>query len=182
MPYLPVPAPEIEGDWRRDAAAFPRPLTPFTAAWLLPTLNAGTRQALQDLGCLIDRIELREIDGYVYACLAPFGRQRQARPLALPFVRLLVRIAPKTRRRLNLAARAWRSGAYAESLGQWRREWRPALRTRLATLRTATPSSLSAGDLDAHVEQALRLGQDGLRAYARVQVAALMALGGRLAK
>ncbi|MHB8574620.1 MAG: hypothetical protein ACYDCQ_04750 [Dehalococcoidia bacterium] len=176
-PHLPAPPARPAGFWQRHAVEFPEPLSPFAAAWVLPIHNAALRSALTDLGLLIDRIEYREIDGYVYRRMAPFGRDRMPPALLQPLYRALVRVRPASRKRLVVAMSAMQSGAFRAATARWHAEDRTRL---LAEQDVLEPGFVPDGDdaaLDRYAEQALRHGQEAIRIRCRVLVSAAIMMG-----
>lgn len=175
--HLPAPPARPPGLWLRAAVDFPRPPTPFTAAWLLPGLSAAGRPALRALGAMVDRVEYRAIDGYVYRRIVPFGPVGQPLALFRPIARALVRIRPATRQRLNVALRAMRTRSYEEALDRWDGEWRKQLVSRAAQPPEAEIAALDDRTLDQRIEAVVRLSQEGFRIHARVVYAAAIAVG-----
>jgi phosphohistidine swiveling domain-containing protein len=177
VPHLPVPPARPPGLWLRAEVDYPRPLTPFTSAWLLPGLSAASRPALRDLGAMVDRIEYREIDGYVYRRVVPFGPTRRPAALFRPIAKALARVRPATRRRLNVAIRSMRTRSYKQTLDRWDAEWRGRLRVGAEQLSSGEWTALEDRALDHRIEAAVRLSQEGARIHAQVAFAALIALG-----
>lgn len=177
VPHLPAPPARPPGLWLRAAVEYPRPLSPFTAAWLLPSQSAASRPALRGIGAMIDRIEYREIGGYVYRRVVPFGPQRPPFVVFRPIAKALVRLRPATRRRMNEAIRTMRSRGYEAVLDRWEAEWLPSLDRAAQRLGANDPEGADDRSLDQELEQVVRLAQDGTRQYAQAFLAAAVTLG-----
>lgn len=176
VPHLPAPPSHPPGFWQREAR-FAEPLTPFAASWLLPPHNRASKASFAELSAMIDRVELREIGGYVYRHTVFSGPQQAPGPLSRPLARFLLRVRPATRRRLAGALQQMQEDGSRQFLERWQGEWQPKLANERARLDAADLVRLDDRALDAHAEQVLLLALEGSRISALVAAAAWLAVG-----
>lgn len=69
-----------EGYWESDAEHISKPLSPMARTAWLPTLTSGTQKMCATTGILLDRIEYRDIGGWVYMRLVPLGGKDMTPP------------------------------------------------------------------------------------------------------
>jgi rifampicin phosphotransferase len=144
-----------EGFWERESSHCPRPLSALMRS-LLPIVNAGFGRMFREMGVLPERLEWREIGGWVYTRVVPPGGKDRPPPPAWLFP-VLVRLVPPLRRSVRRATEAQRTDRFGGHLERWEQEWRPELTTRILDLRAVAVADLDDGGLAAHLDDVLAL-------------------------
>ncbi|HEU4408380.1 MAG TPA: PEP/pyruvate-binding domain-containing protein [Polyangiaceae bacterium] len=168
------------GHWLRSADHAPLPHSPFNRSTYLPGVNACQDEVFATAVPLIERLELREIGGWEYVRLVPYGGGKLPPPPAW-LVPLLWRAVPSLRRRVKAAIGAVRNGRADATIATYYREWRPDFQRRLAEMRArggAVAADASDGPLVAHLRAAADLLAEGLRLHFHCHVAEMLAIGG----
>jgi pyruvate,water dikinase len=141
------------GFWQREASHYPRPLTPLGSSLLLTGINQAFPKVFAEFGLLLETLELREIGGYVYQRVKPFGvsgsGSRTLPPKAA--VWLMLRLHPSFRRRIARCKEAMRSGLDRSLIDRWYEEWRPQLTADIGRWRSVDLTALSDEELAAHL-------------------------------
>jgi pyruvate,water dikinase len=152
----PVPIPIVvpEGHWTIDRDHWPMPASPMVVSFALKDVNAWLKQMTEDLGLPLDGIEFRLIGGWWYVRIVPPGG-KDRRPPPEWLLRILVRVAPSMRRRVEKMKEAVRSdlmGKYGEA---WRNEWRPEYIRRRNELVAVDLKAISDEQLYSHLSAVL---------------------------
>src|ERR1041384_3594873 len=105
------------GFWQRESSHCPRPLSALMRS-LLPIVNEGFGRMFSDMGVLPERLEWREIGGWVYTRVVPPGGKDRTPPPAWLFP-ALVRLVHPLRRSVSRAAEARRTDRFGGYLDQW---------------------------------------------------------------
>ena len=129
------------------------------------------------MSAMIDRVELREIEGYIYRRTVLFGPQQAPSALARPIARFVLRIRPSTRKRLAGALRVMRDRAYMEPLDRWDSHFKSRLTGEIDRLGDIPLGSVDDRSLDAHADAVLRLSLEGSRLHEQVRAAAWITVG-----
>ncbi len=176
LPAAPVPLPlEVPpGYWTRESSHAPLPWTRLTHAAYQPRI-AAIRNAVGELGLLIDGVDLRDIGGLEYLRIVPLGGRE---PPRLPgwAVPLAFRLVPALRRRVRECVAAIRADLPMRHVDRWTGEWRPRLETCVATLRDIDLGLLDDDALERHAESTLKLSGVGLSIHFRLHLALAMVL------
>lgn len=137
-PVASVPVEPPGGFWQREGSHFPRPLSPFGRS--LPGIlgGGGLRAMFAEFGFLAEKIDFREIGGWVYQSMIPLAPDE---------------VGPRVQR----AVEAIRSDRAGQTMQRWYDEWRPELAQRIAELRAVDLPALDDQALDAHVGRVLDL-------------------------
>jgi rifampicin phosphotransferase len=176
-PVEPVPlAVQVPpGYWEREATHFPRPLTPMAADLMLELQNPAFSEMFAAYGLLLERIEMREIGGWVYARAVPLGgKDRRAPPP--PLMWLLARTVPQLRNRIGACRQAIRSDRHGRDIDRWCDEWQPDLAARIGALSGVELDGLSDAGLQRHLDALTHLLRDCVRIHFLLHGAMLMVL------
>jgi pyruvate,water dikinase len=134
------------GFWQREASHYPRPLTPLGSSLLLTGINQAFPKVFAEFGLLLETLEFREIGGYVYQRVKPFGvsgsGSRTLPPKAA--VWLMLRLHPSFRRRTARCKEAMRSRLDRTLIDRWYAEWRPQLTADIGRWRSVDLTALFA--------------------------------------
>ncbi|MEV6914819.1 PEP/pyruvate-binding domain-containing protein [Amycolatopsis sp. NPDC051106] len=176
LPAAPAPLPvEVPpGYWTRESSHAPLPWTRLTRAAYQPRMPA-VRDAVGELGLLIEGADLRDIGGLEYLRIVPLGGRE---PIRLPdwAVPLAFRLIPVLRRRVRECVAAIRADVPMRHVDRWTGEWRPRLESCVATLRDIDLGLLDDDALARHAESTLRLFGCGLSIHFRLHLALAMVL------
>jgi len=161
-PIEPVPMKfEIpEGFWESDAEHISKPLTPMGSTILLPAFTSGVEKMCATTGLLLERLEYRNIGGWMYVRTVPLGGKDKTPPP--PFImKILLRLIPVMRARIQRATEFVRNNEQDVLVERWYNEWYPEISKRIVELRDVNLSSLSDDEFDAHLSKALELIRRG---------------------
>ena len=151
------------GTWRRDTVHQQRPYTRYHLEVFVPGFDAAMRPALRRFGGLLERIEMREVRGWLYRRPRPVGAPQK--PSSLPpraVFRALFWVHPELRRRRRAADRALATRPWRAAAERWERELRGRFAARGRALQAVDPAGLSDEELRAHLDAARRLVEDGM--------------------
>lgn len=173
---IPVPVDVPDGFWRRETTHAPEPHFPLNRI-VFPLRRRATRRACQELGLLMEGIDMREIGGWEYARMIPLGgaKERPAPPRWIFW--LAVRLHPGMRRRLRECADAQRSGTVERLIRRYWDEWRPELKRDMERLRSQPLEPTDASALDAHLKAVHDMLEHALDVHFRVALASMIAVG-----
>lgn len=147
------------GFWFLDPSHAPQPHMPIDRI-LLPLVPKCSRRWSEEFGYLFDGVEFREIRGWAYQRMIPFG-DREGPTLPDWLMRVLVRVIPSLRRRVSQAVEACRTDKPGRYIDRWHGEWLPEMTRNLARLRDVELEELSDEELRRHVDDACELMEQG---------------------
>lgn len=166
------------GMWIRETAHQVRPYSTFYKAVFFPCFDAGMRQVFRDYGVLLDRIEMREVRGWMYMRPRPVGEPEQpGKPPPRAVFRLLFLLHPELRRRKRAATRSLAQRPWRADAERWEAELRDRFADRARELQMVNPEDLGDEALNNHLESVLDLLRAGLELHFRHTVAHLAAVG-----
>ncbi len=164
--------------WTRETAHQARPYSTFYKAVFFPCFDAGTGQAFRDYGVLLDRIEMREVRGWMYMRPRPVGAPEQpGKPPPRAIFRLLFLLHPELRRRRRAAARSLAERPWRADAERWDAELRDRFADQARALQVVSPENLCDEALRIHLESVLTLLRAGLELHFRHTIAHLAAVG-----
>lgn len=163
----PLPADVPSGFWERETSHFPQPLSPFLRSFHLEIENRAFRQLFEDFSMLLDGIELREIGGWVYQRVVPFGGQDRRPPPPLVW-KLMVRLVPPLRSRIARCVDVMRADVPWHWATRWYDEWKPWLIDRIRELRLVDLTRLDDQQLAEHMEAVRNLYRQGFDIHMRI--------------
>ncbi len=185
---LPVP-PEVDlppGTWLKERGRRAELVTPFGASVALPIVSDGLAAAFAEAGSLIERIEMRSIGGEVYSRIVPVGARpgpsggppprasggppprasggppprASGGPPPWWLLGILSRVAPPLRKRCRSARFA--IAAVDSAVREWTKQQRPAIVEASRRLRAFDVTTMSDGELAAHLDETIALMRQGL--------------------
>lgn len=133
------------GRWARDAARYPRPVTPTLARILPRAALRGFSAATRPYGLLLDHIEWAFVDGWAYMTprrIAPLRGEHLDSQQAWDAV---VECSAELRHRLNASSRVFERRIWRGELARWYRHDRPdsiACNTAIASRDTGSLDDL----------------------------------------
>ena len=155
------------GFWEREISHYPRPLSPMFGSMWLPVQNACFRRVFDELSPLIETIELREINGWVYQRMVPFGGKDRKAPPAF-VVWLMVRLIPAFRSRIKGSMDAVSNDIFGAYVDRWFKESKPQLKARIAELGRVELAKLSNDDLDRAAGEVIRFMEQSADVHFRL--------------
>ncbi|HEV8650500.1 MAG TPA: PEP/pyruvate-binding domain-containing protein [Actinomycetes bacterium] len=162
---VPVPVEVPSGFWEREASHAPTPWTPMTLSVALgQPRNRAVRRVFDEFGLLAETLEWAQIGGWEYVRLVPLGGKDRPAPAAR-LMPLLIRLAPRLRRRIRDAVAAVRSDKAGRFVEQWYEQWQPDLAARIAVLRDTNLGAVDDDELDARTGRALALLHEGVEIH-----------------
>lgn len=161
---VPVPVEPPPGFWERDVSHWPDPGSPLQTSLVYPIVDRYSPEFLDAFGMLAERIQMRDIGGWHYLRVVPFGgKERKPPPLWL--ARILARVHPGMRRRIRTAIEAKRAGRAETFIDRWYEQWMPGLARRIDELRAVDLEAASDDELARHLEGVVDLKTEGLRIH-----------------
>ena len=148
------------GYWESDAEHIPKPLSPMGRSVLLPSYTNGTQKMCTTTGLLLDRIEYRDIGGWIYMRLVPPGGKDMAPPPAW-VMKIMLRLMPDLRARIRRGTDFVRNNEPDVLVERWYDKWYPEISKQMRELRDVNLAVLSDDELDAHLSEALALIRRG---------------------
>jgi pyruvate,water dikinase len=109
---------------------------------------------------LLDRIEYRDIGGWMFLRMVPLGGKDMTPPPAW-LMKILIKLIPAMRARLQRATEFVEGKEMDALVEQWYSEWHPEMWQRISALRDVNLATLNDDQLDAHLTQALTLFRRG---------------------
>ncbi|MFC2014002.1 PEP/pyruvate-binding domain-containing protein [Chloroflexota bacterium] len=139
--HIPMPLAPPPGFWYRSIHR-PEPIMPMDRSICQEAFNNATRQLCDELGLLIEAIELREIGGWVYNRQVPIvGKEGSTLQASLLVIQ----------DRMKKCIEAIRSDRVGHIMRLWYGEWKPSLIARIAELRDIDLHGLTDSALDEHI-------------------------------
>jgi len=164
---VPVPVEVPPGFWERESSHFWQPPSPLLRTTYLPAQIAGLAAMCQALYLPFEKMDYREIGGWVYQHMVPLGgKDRNPPPNWLMY--LLLRLLPAMRSRVKGMARLIRDDISSSYIDQWFNEWKPGQIERIAELRAVELPALSDQDLDRHLAEVLAFFGESARIHGLV--------------
>ncbi len=171
------------GTWRRETTHQQRPFTRYHRELFVPGFDAAMRAALRRYGGLLERIEMREVRGWIYSRPRPVGAPEQPRPLPPRAVfRALFWVHPELRRRRRAAAWALATRPWRAAAERWEQELRDRFAGRAEALQAVELPALPDGQLRAHLDDARSLVQEGMLTHFEHSACHMIAVGDWLAR
>jgi phosphohistidine swiveling domain-containing protein len=166
------------GMWTRETTHQARPYSTFHKAVFFPCFDAGMRQAFRDYGVLLDRIEMREVRGWMYMRPRPVGApERPRKPPPRAVFKLLFLLHPELRRRKRAAARSLVERPWRADAERWHAELRDRFAAQAREFQAVNPEDLDDEALRGHLECVLGLLRAGLKLHFRHTVGHMAAVG-----
>ncbi len=146
------------GYWQREASHNPRPMTPLGSSLFIEGARQSFPKVFAAFGLLAETLEFREIHGYVYTAIKPFGVGDRGGGRLPPkwLLWLVLRVHPVIRRRIADNKRAMRDRLDLKLLDRWDNEWRPSVIAGIERLRAVDLPALSDDGLAEHIDDVRR--------------------------
>jgi phosphohistidine swiveling domain-containing protein len=175
----PPPGP---GVWELETAHYSRPVCRFTQGPTEEGFGAGFSEGTARYGVMLDRLEPRFVNDFVFVQPRPFGAPPGAKgpPPKLIF-QLLMRVVPKIRARLRTSREAFEKKLWRDDLARWDESVRPASDKQHRALQSVDPASLSDEALVEHLLACKNQCRDMIKQHHRFTIGSCLPVGDFLA-
>ncbi len=144
-------APPGKGAWELDQTHFPRALPRINADLLPGTFCRGFAEGTKLHGLLLDYLDYRSIDGFMYSQPRVVGAPPGAKTPPKFILRLLLALHPKMRERVAISRRLQEERPWRKDYDLWEAETKPAhVRAHLA-LQAIDPAALDDAGLAKYI-------------------------------
>lgn len=178
----PVPfAKPSPGTWMFDASHCEKPLPRIMWGVLEEAFTAGNREGVTAYGLLLDTIEMRLVNGFMYVCVRPFGGPPEPKsnpPRAI--FRLMCWLHPGIRRRLRASEQAVRERLWRKETAAYLAE-AVAVEEELTRLLAVPINTLDDSGLVAHLRACRTVAEDDARIHFRVNMSRILPVGDLIA-
>ncbi|MBC8144942.1 MAG: hypothetical protein H7X80_05100 [bacterium] len=166
------------GSWMLDAAHCERPLPRFLQEMFATTLSRGFREGLVAYGALLDGIDATMINGFLYACMRPFGAPPEPKGLPPKFIfKSLTTLHPEIRRRVKRSQEAMESKLWRTELKQYQEEWSPPIDRARAELLDVDVEQLDDAALADHIAACFSHSTDAFHVHHRMNCSRVIPVG-----
>ncbi len=178
MQYDQTFAPPGPGVWELDATHMARPLSRATAAVFPDAATAGFQWSMKRYGMLLDFIEFKVVNRFVYLCARGVGAPRGAKgpPPKLIF-KILTKLHPEMKARIRTIAEVFATKRWREDVTRWDSEWKPAIVRENTALQRVDLATLTAGQLVAHLTQCFDAFTRAITRHHSLNATAMLPLG-----
>ncbi len=175
-------APPGPGCWERDTAHFPRPVTRLCAEMFSAHFVTGFREGARECAVLLDHVEWRTVNGFMFMSPRPVGAPRGVSKLPPRLLfRLIIRLHPEIRRRIRRAETVFTDRPWRAALEEWDARLKPASVRAHLELGRIEPTTLDADALVAHLDRCQAQLAQMLRQRGRLTLPCLLPIGDFLA-
>jgi pyruvate,water dikinase len=171
-------APPGPGAWELDASHLSRPATRFLAEVYPEPMARGFAEGAARYGLLLERLEMRFVNGFPYTAARPVGAPPHAvgPPPKLVF-QLLTRLHPAIRKRVRTSREVFERRAWREDLVAWDQTLKPAAIRCNLELTAVDPRRLDDDALLAHLGDCREQLAAMLYQHHRLSVPSLLPVG-----
>jgi rifampicin phosphotransferase len=147
-------APPGPGVWELEQTHFSRPATRYASAIFPGAIYKGFGEGTRRYGLLLDTLEMRVVNDFVYGKFRPVGAPEGATgpPPKLIF-KLMTWLHPEIRRRVNIGSRVLEEKLWREDLRRWDENVKPDSISRNSRLQKTPISSLSHSEFIKYLEE-----------------------------
>lgn len=138
--------------WELEVTHMARPLSRSTAAIFPDAATAGFQWSMKRYGLLLDFIEFKTVNRFVYLCARGVGAPKSAKgpPPKLIF-KLLTKLHPEVRARIRTITEVFATRRWREDVARWDAEWKPAIVSENTTLQSVDLAALTSAQLITHL-------------------------------
>jgi len=140
--------------------------------------TAGFRAGTARYALLLDCMEFRVVNGFVYTCARGVGAPKGAKGPPPKFIfKALLRLHPEMRRRVRLADEVFANKSWRAEVETWDRDEKPAVARENESMQRVDASALATDALIAHLEACRALVTRSITRHHRLNPVALIPLG-----
>lgn len=166
------------GSWMRDPDHQTSAWTRYLCAMMFPAFDRGYREGFARYGVIIDHLDARIVNGWLFARPRPVGApEKPGKPPPKLIVKAMFLLHPELRRRANTAREIFRTQPWLRESERWYGEEREGLRRRNLEIQSVDPAGLDDIELQRHLVAATRVFVDGTTIHFRHNPAASVPLG-----
>ena len=131
------------GVWELEQSHFSRPATRYASSILPRALAKGFGEGTRRYGLLLDTLEMRLVNDFVYSKFCPVGAPEGAKGPPPKFVfKVMTWLHPEIRRRINTGSRVLEQKLWREDLRRWDEQLKPDSVARNSRLQKTAIASL----------------------------------------
>jgi pyruvate,water dikinase len=170
------------GTWQLEMTHFVRPVSRSMAAIFPDAMTAGFRWSMARYGMLLDCLEIKVVNRFVYSAARGVGAPPDAKghPPKLIF-KLLLKVHPELRKRLKTIAEVFATKRWRADVALWDTEWKPAFTREHQELQNVDVRALSDEELIAHVARTFETSRRAFQRHHSMNATAMLPLGDFLA-
>jgi rifampicin phosphotransferase len=170
------------GSWQLEMTHFVRPVSRSMAATFPEAMMAGFRWSTKRYGSLLDYLEIKVVNRFVYMAPRGVGAPPDAKshPPKLMF-QLLTKVHPEIRKRIKTVAEVFATKRWRADVALWDTEWKPAFVREHQELQNVDVRALSDDALIAHVAQAFDAARRAIQRHHSMNATAMLPVGDFLA-
>jgi len=166
------------GSWMRDPVHQTSAWTRYLYAMIFPAFERGYRDGFARYGVLIDRLDARVVNGWMFARPRPVGApEKPGSPPPKLIIKAMFLLHPELRRRAKTAREVFRTRAWRQEAERWFGEERDGLRRRNLELQAVDLEALDDPELQRHLAAATQVFTEGTTIHFRHNPAASVPLG-----
>lgn len=166
------------GVWELESTHMVRPVSRALAALFPEAATEGFRAAMERYGMLLEGLEFKVVNRFVYICARGVGAPKGAKgpPPKLIF-KLLTKLHPEIKKRLRTVAETWETKRWREDVALWDTEWKPAIARENRELQSVDLAALSDAQLIAHLDRCFDAARRAVKRHHSLNATALLPLG-----
>jgi len=166
------------GVWELEATHLQRPVSRAMAAVFPDAATAGFRWTMARYGLLLDYLEFKVVNRFVYLCPRPVGAPKGAKgpPPKLIF-KLLTKLHPEVRRRIRTVRETFATKRWREDVARWDSEWKPEIARENTQLQAVDASSLSNDALRMHLNRCFEVVRAAVTRHHTLNATTMLPLG-----
>jgi rifampicin phosphotransferase len=170
------------GVWERESVHTMRPVSRSQEAVFPEAATAGFAWSMKRYGLLLDYMEFKVVNRFVYIAIRPVGAPKSAKgpPPKLIF-KLLTKFHPEIRRRIRRIEEVWKTKAWREDVAIWDSEWKPQILRENRELQSVDLRALHGEELITHLERCFDAAARSVFRHHSLNATALLPLGDFLA-
>src|SRR5262245_9079018 len=140
------------GVWELEQTHFSRPATRYASSIFPRAISRGFAEGTRRYGLLLDTLDLRVVNDFVYGKFRPVGAPEAAKgpPPKLVF-KLMMWLHPEIRRRINIGSRVLEQKLWREDMRRWDEDLKPDSVARNSRLQKTAIASLAHSEFIKHL-------------------------------
>lgn len=166
------------GSWIRDPDHQTSAWTRYLYAMIFPAFDRGYREGFARYGVLIDHLDARIVNGWMFARPRPVGApDKPGNPPPKLVIKAMFLLHPELRRRAKTAREIFRTRPWRQEAERWYGEERDGLRRRNLDLQAVDLEALDDTELQRHLAAATQVFTEGTTIHFRHNPATSVPLG-----
>ena len=166
------------GVWELEATHMVRPLSRSVEAIFPDAATEGFRQTTARYGLLLDHLEFKVVNRFLYICARGVGAPKAAKGPPPKFIfKLLTKLHPEVRRRIRTIKEVFATRRWREDVTRWDREWKPAITRENTDLQNVDLRALDGQQLSAHLERVCDNVRRAVTRHHSLNATAMLPLG-----